>query len=205
MENKLLFESYKQYLVKIAEKEGRPFRLPKNLNSLEGRSDSSFFYVFSDKLRSKNIFEQRRIAVFLEVAYRQLQNFHITDIVQSFDELYEAFKNYKEDTQVEVQRKIKKAFDNLIEYCIINKVSSEGQLFEGSPPLILKLWKQGKLDERVLVMIYDLNKVKSKTWFRVYCGDLASRFNKVKKNINSNVHLSSFIEGELVKFKTIFK
>lgn len=204
MESKLLFESYKQYLIKIAEKEGRPFRLPKNTKTLENRSDYSFFIVFSDKLRSKKIFEQKRIAMFLEVAYKQLQSFHISDIVQSFDELYEAFKNYKEDTDLEVKRKIKLAFDNLIEYCMINKVSREDQLYEGSPPLILKLWKQGHLEERVLVMLYDLNKVKQKTWFRVYCGDLASRYSKVKKNINSNVHLFSFIESETVRFKTIF-
>jgi hypothetical protein len=79
------------------------------------------------------------------------------------------------------------------------------ELAKGSPPVILKIWKQGDLDERLLVYLYDLKKVKTKTWFRVYCGKLASDYKKIETNINSNVNLVSYIESELVKFKTTIK
>jgi hypothetical protein len=204
MVNKLTFDLYKSYLVKIAEKEGRPFRLPKTSKTLEERSDFSFFIVLGKKLNEKDIKDRKKIDKFLAVACSTLEGFHVTDIVDSFERVLEEYKNVKEDTKIETEKKIKVAFDNLINHCIINSVKDERELLKGSPPTILKLWKEGKLDERVLVKIFDLKKIKSKPWFRAYCGDLASRFSKLEKNINSNVHLSSFIEGELVKFKTIF-
>lgn len=204
MANKLTFDLYKSYLVKVAEREGRPFRLPKTSKTLEERSDFSFFVVLANKLKEKNIVDRKKMDKFLQVSCNTLEVFHVTDIVDSFERVYEEYKSVKEDTQIEIEKKIKVAFDNLINHCIINSVKDEQELLKGSPPTILKLWKEGRLDERVLVSIFDLGKIKSKPWFRAYCGDLASRYSKLEKNINSNVHLSSFIEGELVKFKTIF-
>jgi hypothetical protein len=205
MVNKLTFDLYKSYLVKVAEKEGRPFRLPKTTKTLEERTDCSFFIVLGKKLKEKDISSRKQMDKFMDVACNALESFHVTDLVDSFETLYESYKNVKEDTKVEIEKKIKVAFDNLIDYCIINSVKDEQELLKGSPPTILKLWKTGKLDERILVSMFDLRKIKNKPWFRAYCGDLASRFIKLEKNINSNVHLSSFIEGELVRFKTIFK
>jgi hypothetical protein len=199
-----VFILYKAYLVKVAEREGRPFRLPKNTKTLEERSDLSFFIVLEKKLKEKQVTQKKKIETFLEVSSKELESFHVTDIVDNFDRLYAKYKDYKEDTTVETQRKIKVAFDNLINYCIINNIESENDLKKGNPPTILKLWKEGGLDDRVLISIFDLSKIKSKPWFRVYCGELASKYKKLATNINNNIHLSSFIEGELVRFKTIF-
>lgn len=202
--NKHIFDVYKSYLIKIAQREGRPFRLPKNTKSLEERQDSSFFVVLSKKLKEKHINEKKRIEKFIEVSEKKLEVFHITTLVTNFDDLYESYKEFKEDNFIETKRKIKIAFDMLINYCIINNIESEEELIKGNPPLILKIWKEGKLDERVLVTIYDLGKLKTKPWFRVYCGELASKYVKLEKSIKNNVDLSSFIEAEQLKFKTIF-
>jgi hypothetical protein len=204
MASNITFDLYKSYLVKVAEKEGRPFRLPKTTKTLEGRSDYSFFVVLGKKLNDKDITTRKKIDKFLEVACNILESFHISDVVDSFERVQEEYKSIKEDTPRDTEKKIKVAFDKLINYCIINSVKDEQELLKGSPPIIMKLWKEGKLDERVLVSVFDIRKIKRKPWFRAYCGDLASRFSKLEKSINSNVHLSSFIEGELVRFKTIF-
>jgi hypothetical protein len=76
--------------------------------------------------------------------------------------LSEEYKNIKEDTEVETKNKIKVAFDNLIKYVIINKIKDPIELEKGNPTEILKLWKKGELDERVLVKVYDLKKIKTK-------------------------------------------
>jgi hypothetical protein len=199
-----VFNLYKSYLVKVAQREGRPFRLPKNTKTLEERSDLSFFIVLEKKMKDKLIDHKKKYETFFEVASKELESFHISDIVTNFETLLPKYQDYKEDTLIETKRKIKVAFDNLTKYVIINNIESEDVLYKGSPPKIMKLWKEGAIDERVLVSMYDMSKVKSKPWFRVYCGELASKYKKLTTNINNNVNLSSFIEGELVKFKTIF-
>jgi hypothetical protein len=205
MVNKSVLDLYKAYLVNVAKKEGRPFRMPNDSSTLEERPDFKFFIVLDRMLKSKLINNNKKINKFIDFAYSKLDNFHVIDIVDNIERLSEEYKNIKEDTEVETKNKIKVAFDNLIKYVIINKIKDPIELEKGNPPEILKLWKKGELDERVLVKVYDLKKIKTKPWFRAYCGELASSYSKIEKNINNDVNISSLIEGELLRYKTIFK
>ena len=47
MVNKSVLDLYKAYLVNVAKKEGRPFRMPNDSSSLEERPDFKFFIVLS--------------------------------------------------------------------------------------------------------------------------------------------------------------
>lgn len=198
------FEVYKQYLIQIANKESRPFRLPKTNISLLERTDQSFFFVLMKKLTSKGIKNKKQIAVFMESARKYLPTFHISDVVDNFESIWENYKAVKEDSVDEAKIKIKKAFEYLKEYSIINGIESYEDLLKGSPPVLLKLWKRGSVDERVLVSLFDFETVKRKPWYRIYCGDLVPKLKRINNEIKNSVDLVSLIETELVKFKGYF-
>jgi hypothetical protein len=201
-ETEILFHVYKQYLVQIASKEGRPFRLPTSITSLEKRTDAPFFYVLKDKLIKHGIKKYSDITRFFELAVKQLHTFHITDIIDNFNDLYEVYNKTKNDNTLEAKKnKIKKAFAFLTEYAIIKDINTYEDLLKGSPPILLKLWKQGKLDDRMIVTLIDFDKIKKKVWYRIYCGEIASKINRLKDEIGANVELVSTIENELLKLK----
>jgi hypothetical protein len=191
---------YREYLVNVAERECRPFRLPKNTNSLEKRNDYPFFIVLEKKCREEGISSIQDIKNFMKIFNDKLPEFHISYIVSDFETMYEHYKKYKPDTDEKKKIKIKKAFDFLAEYCIINNINNYEDLFKGSPPTILKLWKGGKIDDRLVVKLFDLSRIKNKPWARAYCGTLLSRMLKIQAEIEEG-SLSSFIEYEQLKFK----
>lgn len=199
------FLVYKRYLVKLSDIEGRPFRLPKNTETFTQRNDKRFFDVLARRFKEDNIKETIKIDKFLRASEERLESFHISHIVTDYDDIKKTYESYKEESVSEKQKKIKKQFDFLIDYCIINKVKSEDDLKKGYPPMILKIWKEKKIDDIVLVSVFDLNSIKKKTWFKIYLGKLSNQFTKLLKDINTNVHLNSFIESELLRFKTVFK
>jgi hypothetical protein len=92
MVNKHTFDLYKSYLVKVAEIEGRPFRLPKSTKTLEERSDCSFFVVLSNKLKEKEISDRKNIDKFMSVASDTIEDFHISNFVDSFEQLVQKYK-----------------------------------------------------------------------------------------------------------------
>jgi hypothetical protein len=202
MANNLLI-IYKEYLVKVASRECRPFRLPKNLNSLEKRNDYSFFLVLEKKLSENGIKSKYQITKFMTISDEYLQEFHISDIVLKFDEILEEYKNHKEETDEEYRLRIKKSFDKLAEYCIMNGINNIEDLNMGSPSVLLKLWKGGKIDDVVVIKLFDLSRISKKSWAKAYCGDLLNSFRKKQAEIQNGIH-SSFLEHERVKFnKTI--
>jgi len=137
MVNNTVFNLYRSFLVKIAEREGRPFRLPKSIKTLEERPDVSFFYVLDKKLRTNDITKKPKVDLFMGIAINELQCRHISDIVDNFNDIFCKFKEYKEDTFTDTKKKIKIAFDNLIKYCIINDIENEEELKRGNPPMIM--------------------------------------------------------------------
>lgn len=203
-ETEYVFNLYKQYLVQLAFKEGRPISMPKTTTSLMIRTDIKFFYALSRKLQDKSLKNKKQVSVFMETARKSLTYFYISNVVTEFEDIYEKYKLVKEDSTREIVIKIKKAFAFLKEYCIINSINSYEGLLKGSPPIILKLWKSGKIDERVLVSLFDFESVKKKPWYRIYCVDLASKITSVHSEIRKNGDVFSVMESELVKFKESF-
>lgn len=197
------FQVYKQYLVQVAIKEGRPFALPKTTDSFEKRTDKSFFYVLTKKLNNDGV-KINRLSQFMETACDKLSYFHITDVINNYDEIYEIFKNKKENTIEEERKSLKIAFDFLKEYVIIKGVTLE-DLKIGSPPVLLKLWKQGRLNDIIIVALLDFNKIKKKSWYRIYCGKIIPKLKTIESRLQNDVELNSFIECELVKINSFLK
>lgn len=200
--DKYLFCIYKQYLIFVANKQGRGFTLPKNDFTFQQRNDHRFFKVLGGKFKEKRV-PLKKINIFFEVAGEVLLDTHISDVVDSFDEIYAKYKSIKEDTVTETKRNIKKGFDNIVSYCIIKEITDYEVLLRGSPPPILRLWKEGKINEKVLLSLYDISKVSKKPWFMIYGGDLSRKAKKIIKDINKDVHLNSYIESEKVKIKSV--
>jgi hypothetical protein len=201
------FTVYCNYLAFVAEKNGRPFCLPKRRETLEQRTDYSFFCVLASKLSKNGIKAPYLIKRFFDYSSKKMTSFYVKDFVQCFDEAIVEFQKVKDIdiNKVDYFLEIKKSFDNLREYAIIRKIEKFDDLVVGEPPALLKLWKGGKVHEAALVYMLDFKKLKEKAWFKIYCGDLSNKINKISKNIETTVDLASFLEGEQIKFKTIFK
>jgi len=197
------FQVYKQYLVQVAVKEGRPFALPKSVDTFEKRTDKSFFYVLAKKLNADGV-KINKLTQYMEVACSKLTYFHITDIINNYKEILEAFKTIKEHTKEDDIKGIKIAFDFLKEYSIINNITLD-DLKKGSPPTILKLWKQGRIHDLALVALLDFNQIKKKSWYRIYCGKIIPKLKSLESRLKNDVELNSYIECELVKINSILK
>jgi len=201
MENRFLLLVYREYLIQVASREGRPFRLPTTTNTLRDRADYRMFAALAHRLEDKEIDSVKKIKKFMAVAERVTVNsFHVSEIIGNFDNLLEHYRNEKEETVDDKKLVIKKAFDYLEEYCIMNELSYD-DLFKGSPPVILKIWKEGNISDEVLLFMFDINIMKKKTWYKIYCGNLISKAKHVLESINSNVYLYSFMECEQLKLK----
>jgi hypothetical protein len=198
MANNLL-TIYREYLVQVAERECRPFRLPKSTDSLEKRNDYSFFLVLEKKLDDEG-FDKMAIKRFMKVCQEKLGDFHISYIVDDFDELLATYKTTKIGSAEDEEIKIKKAFDFLAEYSIINNINTIEELGNGSPPTILKLWKGGKIGDLVVVKLFDLSQIRKKVWARAYCGKLLTSNAKLKQEVTTG-RLSSVLEFEQLKLK----
>jgi hypothetical protein len=201
--DRFVFTVYRFYLTQLAEREGRYFKIPKAFKTLEDRNDFSSFCVLAGKLQTNGITEHAALATFMECASTCMPHFYIINILTEFDTLLLNFKAFK---RIEVTRvdRIKKAFDSLKEYAILNNMKSMDEFKKGEPPILLKLWKGGHIDEATLVFLLDFESLKKKTWYIAYCGNLAGKVSKIKKDINSDVYIASTLEGELLKLKTVF-
>jgi len=169
---------------------------------LHERDDFGFFAVLYKKLEDIDVCSFGRISTFFKVTEEVVKEYyHIKVIVRDFDEIAEKFKTYVVDGINETAIKIEKSFMFLAEYCLMNNIVYK-DLFIGSPPLILRKWKEGYVDEHVVVYLYDFNKIKKKTWYRIYCGKLANSQKKISESINNSVYLTSLMEDELLKLKS---
>ena len=204
------FQVYKQYLVQVAVKEGRPFAIPKSTETFEARTDKSFFYALCKMLKKDDV-DRSKLALFMETACNNMTYFHISNVVTDYEDLYKKFKMVKPKTKKDEYIAIKIAFDRIKEYAIINKLQME-DLEKGSPPILLKLWKkwerentQGRIGDEVIVTLLDFNKLKKKSWYRIYCGGIIPRLKQIQDKLKNDVDLNSFIECELLKINSELK
>jgi len=200
MESNFPFVVYKKYLVQVARKENRAFRLPKTNHKFLERNDYKLFVRLATVLYENGIITQGRVDAFLEYSRTQLEDFHVTDILADVNNLIKLFKKIKQETTGDLQNKVRKSFDNLKEFIILKHINNYEELNKGQPPLILKLWKEGLIIEEVIACIYDFDAIKKRPWARLYCGDIISRVPKIRDKMKQ-VDLISNVESELLKVK----
>lgn len=191
------FMVYKKYLIKVAEKMGRPFTIPETYETLQKRNDYQLFLILSEKLKNSGIDNSRSVDKFFSTASEIVSGFYVVDILKEYDTIKEANSKKKVLTEEETLIEIKKSFDFLKEYCLLNKIHNLEELSNGSPPIILKLWKNKKIREELLAVLFDIENVKKKTWYRIYCGGAEKIINRTRRDSR----LSSFLNDELVKIK----
>ena len=95
---------------------------------------------------------------------------------------------------------IKKSFETLTETCLLENIKYE-HINIGSPSLLLKLWKKGKVDKVTTVYLGDLKDYKQKPWLKIYAKDLIPCIKKINTKIVSNEKLSNVLKGETEKLK----
>ena len=191
------FTVYRHYLVKVAEKAGRPFRIPNNYETLQKRNDYELFVVLSEKFKNHGIEVEKSIKRFLSTASEMVSEFYIIDILKEFDTIREANNKKPLVCEHDILIDIKKSFEFLKEYCLLHNVKNLEELNSGAPPIILKLWKNHKIREEVLAVMFDFDSVKKKTWYRIYCGTLEKNINSIRRDNR----LSNFLNDELLKIK----
>jgi hypothetical protein len=202
---KELLEIYKQYLVQMAYQEGRPFRLPKTDATLLKRTDYRLFRGLQKELNSEEI-EKREINKFMETARRHLKGeLYIGSILQYFDAILKEYKSSKEPQWSELLGQIKSGFTTIEEYAIMNNKRTIASMNIGNPSPLLKMWKSGKVCDALLVYIIDINTIRNKGWFKVYCGSLNQNLSKVKSIIQYNEEVKYELEKGLVRLNKSLK
>lgn len=201
-----VLELYKNYLIQKATQEGRPFRLPKNSNTLVDRKDYKLFLGLLKRLTDSEV-EYRSYKHFMRAAREHLQGeFYISSILEYYDVIYKEFSESKEDQSwCNLIKKIKNSFKKLEEYVIINNIRTVEEMNIGNPPIILKMWKEGKVEDIVLVYMLNLDALKRKSWFKVYCSGLYQNINKLKSMIAYNPEIKECLIIEMETLNDIMK
>ena len=156
------FDIYKEYLINVAKKEGRPFRLPKDESKFIERPDYTLFYGLMKELEKKDIKSLKDMKEFMSNARWYLENsFYIRHIVDNVEFIikYQQNNENKETMKFDSFAIIKKSFETLTETCLLENIKYEN-INIGSPSLLLKLWKKGKVDKVTTVYLGDLKDYK---------------------------------------------
>ena len=162
---------------------------------MEKRNDYAFFKVLEKKFDEEDIDSIPAIKRFMKVSQEKLPQFHVSNLVDDFEKLHIAYKETRIGSDEDERIKIKKAFDFLAEFAIMNSINTVEDLNKGSPPTILKLWKGGKIGELTVAKLFDLSQIRKKTWARAYCGKLLTNMNKLETEVKTG-RFSSFLEHE---------
>lgn len=201
-----ILELYKTYLVQKATQEGRPFRLPKNEDTLVNRKDYKLFLGLL-KLLNDSKLEVKSYRHFMQSAREHLQGeFYISSILEYYPVIYKEFSEKKSDQLwIPLLKEIKNSFEKLEEYVIINNIRSLDEMNIGNPPTVLKMWKEGVIKDIVVVYILNLEMLKRKSWFKVYCAGLYQNINKLKSMITYNSEIKECLIIETEKLNDIMK
>ena len=88
------FDIYKEYLINVAKKEGRPFRLPKDESKFIERPDYTLFYGLMKELEKKDIKSLKDMKEFMSNASSMN---YATVVCYGFEEAKKEINNYLHD------------------------------------------------------------------------------------------------------------
>jgi hypothetical protein len=199
---KLVSLIYRSYLANLAKKENRPFRIPKDImGSLEKRNDYRLFYGVSKRFIEDKIQVDR----FMSCAYDHLSNnFYIAEILNEYKIIKQIYDSYTIGSDKEKKiKEIKKAFQFLEEYCIMKGVKDGNELLKGNPPLILKFWKEKKINSITLISLFDINTIRKKSWSKLYAGQLISNYGVLSKQIDECELIQEALRNGFVKLSKV--
>jgi hypothetical protein len=199
---------YHEYLKILARIEGRPYRLPKDLDNLKRKTPGIYkiLNIITYRLKENDIREKRTYIKFLKVAEVILKrDFNLQNILASFDILIKKFDSF-DNIYREEGRLIKKSFTFIEEFCMMNKIKNKNDLFVGNPPLIVKWWKQKKIDDYTFAELFDVRTVISKRWAKIYLGRYNySSSEKFREEIVENIFLHTTMQKSVAKLNNFFK
>lgn len=196
---------YQEYLIKLAAIENRPYCLPKTLDSLQrNMTNFNMFLKLKGCLDKNHITQRETIKKFMNCAESVLGgDFSVVSILGKFDDIIEAFEKYDKRSFYDIDI-ITRGLNYLQEYCLTNDIKDEKDLYTGNPSVIVKLWKQKAIDDVLLVYLIDIDEVKKKKWFNIYCRELNNvKINDIKKRLSEEKVKITLEEG-LKIFKKVF-
>jgi hypothetical protein len=206
IDSKAILEIYKEYLIQKAFQDGRPFRLPKSDATLLKRTDYKLFCGLHKALQTSKITKKREQKIFMETARLHLKSeFYIGEILQYFDAIHAEYLDTKEPDWSELYKEIKNGYKKIEEYAIINDKRTIESMNIGNPSPLLKMWKSRKVCDVLLVYVIDINTIRNKAWFKVYCGSLNQSLSKIKSIIAHNEEVKHELEKGLVKLNASLK
>lgn len=197
-----MLKLYRCYLVALSKCKGRPFNLPKTIDSLLVRPEYKLFKQLNYLLEKEGITKQEDVSRFMRLSgeFINSDSYHVTQVISDFPEILKFVKSYKEPDEEELCRYIQRSFSFLYEYMLVNDVSDKQELCVGNPPLILKFWKNKKVHELVLVSMFRFSELRNKTWFNIYCNYFTkSKVAELRAKITKSKSVFLEIKNGMVK------
>ena len=209
LDEKTALRLYHEYLRGIAYVRGRPFKLPKSLDSLgkNNPGEKKLLFGLVKRLKQSQITQQRTFEKFITVCKRMYSDdqFHLRTFLDDFDKIMVKFKNFDKMFNEE-GRMIDNSFSEIEEYCVMYKITEEQKLRVGNPPPLVKLWKQKKIDDYSFAFIFDVGTIRKQRWAKIYLGSYTVvKQTNLKKFISDNTYLSTVMQNNIAKFQRLFK
>lgn len=190
---------YNCVLKHMGQLEGRGY---KKVSSFDNVTKSVYFklvFALTHRLLGEKIDTYREIDnFFYKGRLYGKEDFEPSLLLSNFDLIKEL--DYKEETIHSIYRGISNSIDVIVK--ILDEDCLEySDLLKGKPPLIMKLWKFGKIDVYTMLVIVDYMKIQKESWFKLACGakksDVSQAIHKIKKDTSILDIVESFLEKNI--------
>lgn len=174
----------------------RGYRRPKSAEMLDKRNDKKFFYKLYQFLVDGEKENSRGRKAFLQYVYFHEQDkYNSVDLVTHFEELYASYKSHSYSNEMAYLARIYNSFKFIDKFCEQSGITDAKSYFEiGSPPIALKHYKEGKVDEAIVCFGCDVDVLKKKIWFKIYVGELKRKLGMIKTRIKYSPKIISMLQ-----------
>jgi hypothetical protein len=191
-----VFDFYRDYL------SVKGFRPPRDEASFESRNDKKFFYKLYFLLIDKKESKQKRKVFLNYVNSKHSFDYNPINLLMNFETFYDEYKRNTFENELEYLNFINNSFKFIKKFINETGMSPDTYFNVGNPPIALKHYKEGLVDEAIIAYGCDIIKLRKKPWFKIYVNDLKNKLTSIKKRVQYSSDLYKLIENN---FNDIFE
>ena len=175
------------------------YRSVNSIDSFNKLNDKAFYFRLYQTLSDSGLNRSRRKEFLRYVKTHHDDKYTVESMVNYYDELKTEFKNKTDETVFDYKNRLYKSFSHIDGHLFRTDQTLLDYIQDGKPSTLMKHYKEGKVDEAVLLYIYDISTIKKERWFQIYASDLIKKISIVRERLKFRPELKEYIHTEACK------
>jgi hypothetical protein len=190
-----VFKFYADYLAT------QGYRRPKTPDSFLKRNDKKFFYKLFHQLKADNNEQKKGRSAFLHFVFTNMPEYYTCiEMVTRFEAIYEKYKKQTYTNDLAYLKRLYDSFQYIKKYMEDVSMSDPRHYFDmGNPPLAIKHYKEGFVDDAIVIFGCDIKALKKKPWFTIYVGELKNKLPNLKTRLQYSPKVKKLIQDAFNK------